>query len=324
MAFNRTQAPSRKRGRRLADGTIKLIGTSVLWLVLSIAAPLPALAEAPAASFVERPDGSRISYYVERRSMAQREPVLLMFQGSGCDSVTQNDRIRWTAPQLAPDHALVTIDKYGVAAGSNGENCSVAFWGGNTLERRVLDALQVVARLRREGWWNGQLIIFGGSEGGAVAAMLAPFVPETKAAIVWSSGIGLPIGEMIKQALPPPMRAEAGKVFPEAKINPTGDRQWGGASYRWWADSIDLVPARSLLQTPAPVLLIHGTRDESAPVASARAARDLVVAGGKGNFVYREYEGYDHFMVDAAGVDHRAEVLAETAEWLRELPARER
>lgn len=291
-----------------------LIRLGIFWLLLSLTAA------APAATFaVERPDGSRITYHIERQR--ERGPVLLMLQGSGCDPVALNERIRWMAPLLAPGHALLTIEKYGVAHDS-GEQCAPDYWRGNTLTQRVLDALQVVARLRQERWWNRELILFGGSEGGAVAAMLAPLVPETKAVLIWSSGIGLPLGAMILSALPPPVRAEAVRVFAEARADPSPERQWGGASYLWWADAIDLVPARGLVQTPEPVLLIHGTRDESAPVASARAARDLVLAAGKADFTYREYEGYDHFMVDSEGVDHRAEVVAAAASWLRRLPRR--
>ncbi|MGZ8351239.1 MAG: alpha/beta hydrolase [Allosphingosinicella sp.] len=298
-----------------------IISRAAMALLALLLATNPASGQAAETRSVERPDGSRVSYHLDRRD-GSRRPVLLMLQGSGCDSVTTNDRIRWMAPRLAPRHALLTIEKYGVAPGADGETCEADYWRGNTLHRRVLDALLVVADLRRQRWWNGEIVLFGGSEGGAVAAMLAPLLPETEAAIVWSSGIGLPVGEMIRSVLPPPMQAESERVFAEARADPTGDRQWGGASYAWWADAIDLIPARSLAQTSAPVLLIHGTRDESAPVASARAAAALVRAGGHRHFEYREYEGYDHFMIDAAGTDHRGEVIAAASEWLRRLPRR--
>lgn len=295
----------------------RLIPALLLWIAVAAVASGPS-----SAATLERPDGTQIAYHLENRSARGRQPLLLMLHGSGCDSVALNERIGWMARLLAPDHALLTIEKYGVAPGAGGDECTAAYWRGNTLQQRVMDALHVVAALRRERWWNGEIVLFGGSEGGAVAAMLAPLLPETRAAIVWSSGIGLSLGEMIRSALPPPMAQEAPRVFAEARSNPTGERQWAGASYRWWADAVDLVPARSLASTPAPVLLIHGSRDESAPVASARAARDLLAAAGKANFLYREYEGYDHFMIDAAGVDHRAAVVAEAAEWLRRLPRR--
>ncbi len=283
----------------------------------------PSASAQDALQRLERPDGSGIEFRLAGPATRGRGPMLLMLQGSGCESVDRNPRLPWMAARLAPRHAVVTIEKYGVARGADGEGCSAEYWRRNTLQQRVADALQVIAAVRHQGWWNGELVLFGGSEGGAVAAMLAPLVPETRAVVIWSSGIGLPIGDMIRSALPPAMAEEAVRVFAEARANPTGERQWAGASYRWWADSVDLVPARGLLDMAAPVLIIHGTRDASAPVASARAARDLL-AGGRTPVVYREYEGYDHFMIDASGVDRRAEVLAAAADWLRRLPRRRR
>lgn len=280
------------------------------WLLLSLGAAAP-------AETLARADGSTIAYHVELRRPGARQPLLLMLQGSGCDSVLRNERIGWMALRLAPRHALLTIEKYGVATGSDGADCSEDYWRGNTLTRRALDAALVIGALRGQRWWDGRLVIFGGSEGGAVAALAAPSIPETRAVIIWSSGIGLPVGQMIRSALPPPALAEVDRVFAEARADPASTRQWGGASYRWWADALDQVPARALLRTRAPVLLIHGTRDQYAPIAAARAARDLVAAGGKANFAYREYDGYDHFMIDARGVDHRAQVVAGAAAWLR-------
>lgn len=291
--------------------------------VLGLGAAASASAQ-QASQRLERADGTAIEFRVAGPDARGRGPMLLMLQGSGCESVDRNPRLPWMAARLAPRHAIVTIEKYGVARGADGEACSAAYWRRNTLQQRVADALQVIASVRRQGWWNGELVLFGGSEGGAVAAMLAPLVPETRAVLIWSSGIGLPIGDMIRSALPPAMAEEAVRVFAEARANPTGERTWAGASYRWWADSVDLVPARALLQTPAPVLIIHGTRDASAPVASARAARDLLADGGRIGVTYREYEGYDHFMIDAAGIDRRAEVLGAAADWLRRLPRRRR
>ena len=131
---------------------MKRIGIALcaLWLAA------PASAEAPAAdAALMRADGSAIDYRIELRRPRARQPLLLMLQGSGCDSVARNDRIRWMAALLAPRHALLTIEKYGVIPGSDGASCSSERMRGNTLTRRVLDALQIVARLRRSDWWNG-------------------------------------------------------------------------------------------------------------------------------------------------------------------------
>lgn len=273
--------------------------------------------------FLDRADGSRIVYQIVGAEGGERRGAILVLHGSGCAPVGSETRLQDAGRVLAPGHAILTIENYGVTTADPRaevvEGCTSAFWERNTLQQRVVDAAQVIAHLRGARWWNGRLVIFGGSEGGAVAAMLAPFLPETVAVIVFSSGIGVPVGELIRAALPPEMAIEAPRIFAEARANPTGLRRWGGASYRWWADAVDVVPANMLLQTDLPILLVHGTRDQSAPVATARATRDLLARHGRRNLTYREYQGFDHFMRDEAGNDHRRAVLAEAGSWLRRL-----
>lgn len=272
--------------------------------------------------FVDRADGTQITFHIDRNGKVADQGAILVLQGSGCDPVATNERVALIGPAVTPGDAVVTIEKYGVTGSQETdsvEGCSLDYWNRNTLQQRVMDAAQIIGRLRQERWWDRRLVIFGGSEGGAVAAMLAPLVPETKAVIIFSSGIGVPVGDLIRAAIPPPLAAEAPRIFAEAKSNPTGDKRWAGASYRWWADAVEVTAAKMLLQTTAPILLIHGTRDQSAPVSTARATRNLLAHQGRRNLTYLEYEGFDHFMKDAAGVDHRPAVLKDAATWLRKM-----
>lgn len=210
-----------------------------------------ALIVAPAAAdTLPRSDGSQITYHLDRPHGGRRGAVL-MLQGSGCESVAERDWLKSEPPVIAPKHAVLAIEKYGVVPGRPKtdavEGCSPDYWQRNTLQQRVLDAAQVVARLRAEPWWNRELVIYGGSEGGAVAAMLAPLVPETKAVIIVSSGIGVQVAELIRAAVPPPVATQISAMLAEVKANPTGDKRFGGASYRWWADAADITPAKALL-----------------------------------------------------------------------------
>lgn len=277
------------------------------------------IASPASADTLARSDGSEIVYHVSPQGTGRRG-VLLVLQGSGCDPVIDREWLVSEPPILAPNHTYLAIEKYGVIPGvatsSYVENCSPDYWARNTLQQRVVDALQVIAHLRSEEWWNRELIVYGGSEGGAVAAMLAPLVPETKAVVIISSGIGVSIADLIKSAVPPPVAERIPDIVAEAKANPTGNKRFGGASYRWWADAADIVPARALLEADSPVLLIHGARDPFAPVSTARATRDLFASHGKTNLTYWEYEGFDHHLKDARGRDHRPEVLRRAADWL--------
>ena len=256
----------------------------------ALLAPAAAAGQPARTQMLQRTDGSRLVFHVDRAAGRGRQDVLVLLHGSGCDPVGSDARVLGYGRMLAPERALLTIEKYGVGGGSAAtiDGCSADYWRGNTLTRRVLDTLQAIAWLRGQLWWSGDLALFGGSEGGAVAAMAAPFVPDARAVIVSSSGIGVPVGALVRMAVPPPARAEADRVFAEARRTPDPERRWGGASHAWWGDALDQLPARSLLQVRAPILIIHGSRDQFADVATARATRDLLSASGMRNFSSRE------------------------------------
>ncbi len=294
--------------------------TAVRQLLVLLTAALAAAPASVAAGQLSRADGSEIIYHLDQRGKG-RQGLLLALQGSGCEPVVERAWLKSDPPVLAPGRAVVAIEKYGVRAGQSSANaiegCSPEYWRKNTLQQRVLDALQVLAQLRSEKWWNRELIIYGGSEGGAIAAMLAPLVPETKAAIIVSSGIGVPVAELIRSAVPPPVAAQIPIMLAEAKAAPTGDKIFGGQSYHWWAEAAEVTPAKALLQSDAAVLLVHGTDDRNAPVATARATRDMFAEAGKRNLTYYEYQGYDHAMKDVAGIDHTTSVLHDISRWLK-------
>lgn len=275
------------------------------------------------AQSLQRADGTILDYHLLERSGDERQGIILTLHGSGCEPVIERSWLRDEPPTIAPGRAVLAIEKKGVTLVTEGdddlqEGCTPTYWRGNTINQRVLDALQVIAHLRGKDWWDGELIIHGGSEGGAVAALLAPLVPETDAVIVVASGLGVPVWQMVQKAVPPPVAARLPDIIAEAVENPTPDKRFGGESYVWWADAAHLVPARMLASTDVPILMVHGTEDRSAPVSSARKTADLFAEAGKSNLRYLELGGLDHSMIDQTGRDRTAEVLRKIASWLDE------
>ena len=267
-----------------------------------------------------RPDGSHLSYFLTP-STAQHQDAILVLQGTGCAPVETNANLTLAASTIDPAARGVLVEKYGVsdpAAGPFSEGCSEAFWQNETLHQRVMDALQVVAELRRKSWWSRRLVIFGGSEGGAVAALVAPLVRETAAVIIFSSGTGTPIRDLIEASSPPGSHLSLNETFAAAKADPTWTHKAGGLTYRWLAEAADIVPARSLALSPAPVLLIHGVQDRSSPVSTARAGEAVLLASGKVNVTYHEYPDFDHGMLDAHGVSHMREAFSDAGAWLHD------
>jgi hypothetical protein len=113
-----------------------------------------------------------VNWYLDRRGEDGKQGILVLAQGSGCASVTTNQNTE-RARSLEPHFAVVTVDKYGVEPGDrDGGRCSEAFYGRGTVSQRVADYQAVIARVERMPWWNGRIVMFGGSEGGAVLQLL--------------------------------------------------------------------------------------------------------------------------------------------------------
>jgi pimeloyl-ACP methyl ester carboxylesterase len=276
----------------------------------------------PQARTLQRADGATVRWHLDRRDRSGRQGVLLLAQGSGCASVTGNANIVLAAATLRPADAVLTIEKAGVAPGDAPadpmDDCSAEFRAEHTVSRRVADASAVLDALANEPWWNGRLTLFGGSEGGAVVAQLAAQRPEVDAVVVFSTGVGEPLSVSLPAVLPPAAQAGLKAQLDAMRSDPTADRIWGGNTWRWWADIMDRRLADDLAQASGRVLLVHGERDESAPVASARAAAATLAAALGERFRYIEQAGLDHQMFDAEGRSRMEVVLGEVERWLAE------
>ncbi|MGL6161694.1 alpha/beta hydrolase [Microbulbifer sp.] len=291
---------------------IRVLCTAVA-LLLGLAAT-PAAAEA-ARKISKRPDGSTIYWSIEHPSGSEPRGLLLIAQGSGCLPAIQNPTVA-QGRSIAPDFSILLVEKYGVTHTDKPESpmsdCPEEYFARHTVSQRADDVVQVVGELKEADWWNGQLVLFGGSEGGAVVARLAPRL-QPDAAVVFSSGLGESLAESLPRVIPPPAAREAEAKFAEARENPESSEVWGGNSYRWWADIVDDVLVNHLLKTEVPVLLVNGERDS---VQSARAARDAYKIANRCELTYWEFPDYDHFMTDSDGNNHRKEVFAKISEWI--------
>ena len=266
-----------------------------------------------------RPDGSSIDWSLDRQGGVGKQGILVLGQGSGCASVAENQNIR-RARALLPDFAIVTVEKYGVephaAPTDPFAGCTATFYAHHTVTQRVLDYQRVLVEAEAQPWWNGQLVLFGGSEGGAAVSILAARV-KADAVVVFSVGPGFPLRESFKRVVPPPIAVTADQRFAEIRANPQSSLVWGGSSYRWWADIMDRRLVDDLLQSDAPILLVQGEHDHSTPIEAARAANAAFIAARHTNLTYWEFADYDHQMKDDAGHSHLDAVLGRISAWLR-------
>lgn len=242
----------------------------------------------------------------------------MLAQGSGCLAATKNRNLE-RAKGLLPRFAVVMVEKYGVVPDQTPDDpfggCSPTFYARHTVSQWVADYQRVLAEAEASPWWDGRLVLFGGSEGGAAVSMLAPRVRPT-ALVVFSTAPGRSFRQNLKLAVPPEVAVQVDSEFAKIKAEPLSSKLWGGNSYRWWADILDHDLTADVLSLRAPILIVHGERDRSAPVQVARTVRDDFQQAGRCNLTYWEFPGYDHQMVDGAGISHIDEVIQRISTWL--------
>lgn len=277
----------------------------------------PAQAETDAVSLT-RPDGSRIDWSIDLPETGETHGIIVLAQGSGCEPVVQSANIR-LARAAFPDFAALTVEKYGIAPDAEIADpfgsCPAAYHAHNTASQRTADYLQVLQALKSAPWWNGELVLFGGSMGGSVMARLAPEV-HPDAAILLSTGGGTTFGDMVLETIPEEAHPQVERQFDDIRRHPDSTELWAGSSYRFWADSLDRREVDDMLKTSASLLLIQGGNDTSSPVGVARAAADLFAERGRCNLTYWELPGLDHAMTDANGQSHLNGILDRAAGWL--------
>lgn len=291
---------------------------AVIGLLLSV---VSFFASAEEQKVLKRADGSVISWYLEKPLTTEKTGLIILAQGSGCQSVATSENMK-LARSAFPELTALTVDKYGVETGDNppdpfDEKCSAVFSAHHTMTQRVEDYLQVLESLKQAPWWNGQLVLFGGSEGGDIAARLAAKT-KADAVILLSTGGGTSFGEMLLNKVPKEHWPQVDKEFAHARANPQSSETWAGSSYRFWADAIDHRPVDAMLQSDAALLLIQGSADTSTPVSNARMTLDMFEKAKRCNLTYWEFAGYSHGMQDAQGTSRMADVVAQAGFWLKQ------
>lgn len=290
----------------------------VLLALAGFTATTPAVAE-PQLFETPRADGSTIHWTLDLPDGGGKSGLIVLAQGSGCLPAMQSRSMQQARASFG-NLAALTVEQYGVTqsdtpTAEDNSDCPKAFRENQTVSQRVSDYQQVIESLRVASWWNGELVLFGGSEGGLAMAMLASEV-SADAAILVSTGGGVPFGEMVRESVPPEGWPTVDATFEKARQNPESSEVWAGHSLRFWADMIDRRVADDMLRADTSFLLLQGGGDVWGAPNVARATNDLFAQAGRCNLTYWEFPGYDHGMNDKNGNARLADVLTQANSWL--------
>lgn len=267
-----------------------------------------------------RADGGQTYYRLDLPAAGTPVPLLLMAPGSGCLPVAGSSSLASVREAFA-DYAALAVEKRGVLPGDVPADafggCSEAFYAEHTVGVWVDDMVAVLASLEGEGWWDGRLVLFGGSEGGLAMARLGGRV-GADAAVLLATGGGLRFGEALLLNVPAEGQKSVGASFAAIRAAPESVELFAGSSFRFWSDTLDRRVADDMLAAETPFLLLQGGRDSPGNVAAARAAASLFAVSGNCGLSYREYPDLDHAMKGADRRDALPVVLASAAQWVQQ------
>lgn len=257
-------------------------------------------------------DGRELIYFVDRPKSGEKVPLLLMVDGSSCiGQLRPSIRYDYRPGSDRPiPYARVMVEKPGVDHEADyPSKCSEEFLKYYSMDNRILEHLRVLQHLKKNGadWWNGEVLIWGWSDGGDIAVQLTAYYPNVTRAVMGAMGGGYTMAEHFEDFWVCPEKrlgknreACLSKLrghFKEMFDNPTWKKTWSGPDNSWkvWPTRLYARHSEVLVDNVVPILIVHGEKDfESTPVESARKLVELLKQSGNEAYTYWEIPEMEH------------------------------
>ncbi|WP_165392204.1 alpha/beta hydrolase family protein [Pseudomonas tructae] len=302
-----------------------VLATCACWALSS------AWAQGEMTDALYRDDGSPIEYYLQSLDPNQSSrSLLVVVQGSDCNSVRQNRAISEHLSKALPTADMLTIEKYGIDASltynqdTERVDCPAAFQQQDSLEQRVQDYRAVISHLRQKRGYQ-RVVAIGGSEGAVVVNLLAAQQNYLDASIAFNGGGQWFIDDVLHSidvsSIPEAQKLESAKGIREfaAHImhNPPSELVVSNHGYAWWKQMLELDQLAVLQNTHSPVLIIQGGADQAVSTVAVTQMVEKLKQSGKSNIEYRTYLQLDHRLNGSDGISQFGAVVEDMATWLQ-------
>ncbi|MCP1268222.1 alpha/beta hydrolase family protein [Aeromonas hydrophila] len=276
-----------------------------------------------------RDDGSPISYYLIQHSH-DADTLLLILQGSDCNSILNIDSIFTDYKNVWPEADVLLVEKYGInrklkySTDPARKDCPAQYLEKDSPAQRVADIKTVLDTVRKDGKYK-KLILLGGSEGAVIANLVTADVDYIDATIAFNGGGRWFIDDVshsiaVKYNNPEEARKEidAFKGFAEHVLNSKPfELDVSGHGYHWWQQMLSLDQLDTLKKVNSPLLIVQGGIDTSVSPQKTDELLQRLKELGKNNIEYRRYEALDHGLRNSDGRSQRKEVVGDMNMWLR-------
>ncbi|MFM5719710.1 alpha/beta hydrolase family protein [Aeromonas caviae] len=276
-----------------------------------------------------RDDGSPISYYLVQHAH-DTDTLLLILQGSDCNSVLKIESILTEYKNVWPEADVLLIEKYGInrklkySKDAERKDCTAQYLEKDNPAQRVADINTVLDIVRKDGQYK-KLILLGGSEGAVIANLASADIDSIDATIAFNGGGRWFIDDVshsiaVKHKNPAAARKEVDdfKGFTEHVLHSKPfELDVSGHGYHWWQQMLSIDQLDTLKKVKSPLLIIQGGRDTSVSPQKTDEMMQRLEELGKSNIEYRRYEALDHGLKNSDGKSLRKEVIRDINIWLR-------
>ncbi|HHQ4457576.1 TPA: alpha/beta hydrolase family protein [Aeromonas hydrophila] len=276
-----------------------------------------------------RGDGSPISYYLVQH-IHDTDTLLLILQGSDCNSVLNIDSILSDYKNVWPEADVLLVEKYGIdsklkySTDPARKDCPAQYLEKDSPAQRVADIKTVLDIVRKDEQYK-TFILLGGSEGAVIANLVTADVDYIDATIAFNGGGRWFIDDVSHSIAVEHKNLEAAKRdidnfkgFAEHVLNSKPfELEVSGHGYHWWQQMLSLDQLDTLQNVKSPLLIIQGGRDTSVSPQKTDELMQRLKDLGRNNIEYRHYEKLDHGFKDSDGKSQRKEVVSDINMWLR-------
>ena len=276
-----------------------------------------------------RDDGSPISYYLVQHAHGA-DTLLLILQGSDCNSVLKIESILTEYENVWPEADVLLIEKYGInrklkySSDPARKDCPAQYLEKDSPAQRVADIKAVLDTVRKDGQYK-RFILLGGSEGAVIANLVTADVDYIDATIAFNGGGRWFIDDVshsiaVKHKNPEEARKEIDdfKGFAEHVLNNEPfELDVSGHGYHWWQQMLSIDQLDTLKKVKSPLLIVQGGMDTSVSPQKTDELVQRLKELGKNNIEYRRYEALDHGFKDSDGENQRNEVVSDMNSWLK-------
>ena len=276
-----------------------------------------------------RDDGSPVSYYLLQHSH-DADTLLLILQGSDCNSVLNIDSILSEYKYVWPAADVLLVEKYGIdsklkySTDPARKDCPAQYLEKDSPAQRVADIKTVLDIVPKDGQYK-TFILLGGSEGAVIANLVTADVDYINATIAFNGGGRWFIDDVshsiaVKHKNPAAAKKEVDdfKGFAEHVLNNKPfELDVSGHGYHWWQQMLSIDQLDTLKKVNSPLLIVQGGMDTSVSPQKTDELMQSLKELGKINIEYRRYEELDHGLKNIDGKSLRKEVISDINIWLR-------